>query len=439
MRARSGLLIAAAAAYSGALLGASAQTVASAVHEEAKIDDQVTVAVPEPIEFEEAPEAAYGVEHVDFVIEGGLVSVRSRETDSGGRLFNLTDIAKPLLGRVEMHDTLLGYHRRQDGVLMSINMADGKVRSNKTVLGKLPGFEPRETSDPWISLNAITILTGTHTSIDAQGRNVLKLDERLLPQFGLELWVNGEPIETFGDEPRTVGPVLLVPLKPIAEALGHEVSVQNGTVTVRRQQDQANINLELATGLVSVNTTPRGVAPDIQLADREQLILPFGAVESLTGTHIKLVPMTNRIEVRLDTRLNSAVLPGADIAEEAKQTPLTLEAVNYQISDRGPVRVDTTGHWGTYNFRTQLETAGGLENFAETQPGWASVDIASLHGWTATVGDYNSGLRELSSVGGNRIRGAAWRKQTEKGNVIAVAAGMPLTGASQDSDTVAVR
>lgn len=105
----------------------------------------------------------------------------------------------------------------------------------------------------------MTILTGTHASEDDQGRTVLKLDEQLLPKFGLELWVNGEPIDTFGDEPRTVGPVLLVPLKPIVEALGHELTVENGTVTVRRQQDQAAISLELATGLVSVNTTPRGL------------------------------------------------------------------------------------------------------------------------------------------------------------------------------------
>lgn len=435
---RFGLLIAALAAYSGALLSAGAQTVAPTPQEPGSVDVMQTVAVPDPIEFDQAPEVAESIEYVDVIIEGVLVSVRSRLDAADKRLYNLTDIAEPLRSRVELHDTLLGYHRRQDGALMSINMADGKVRSHKTVLGKLPGFEPRETADPWISLNAVTILTGTHASEDDQGRVVLKLDERLLPKFGLELWVNGEPIDTFGDEPRTIGPVLLVPLKPIVDALGHDLSVERGTVTVQRQQDQATISLELATGLVSVNTTPRGVALDMELADREQLILPFNAVESLTGTHIKLVPLTNRVEVTLDSRLNSAELPGANIAEEAKNTPLTLEQLTYQINDRGPVRVETTGHWGKYNFRTQVETAGGLENFAAKQPGWASLDVASLEGWNATIGDYNSGLRELSGVGANRIRGAAWRKQRESGAVLALAAGLPLTGASADSDTVSV-
>lgn len=438
MRIRFGLLVAAFAAYSGALLSAGAQSVATAPHSETDLESHPVVAVPEPIEIEEAPIAAVSVEYVDVIIEGALTSVRSRETDAGERLYNLTDIAEPLLSRVELHDTLLGYHRRQDGALMSINMVDGKVRSNKTVLGKLPSFEPRETADPWIGLNAVTILSGTHASEDDQGRVVLTLDERLLPQFGLELWVNGVPVDTFDNEPRTVGPMLLVPLRPITEALGHDLTVENGVVIVRRQQDQATIRLELATGLVSVNTTPRGVAPNIQLADREELVLPFGAVESLTGTHIKIVPRTNRVEVTLDNRLTSAVLPGVDISEEAKNTPLTLEHLSYQVSDRGPVRVDTVGHWSKYNFRTQVETAGGLESLANKQPAWASVDIASMDGWTATVGDYTSNYRELNGVGANRMRGVAWRKQRESGSVLALAAGTPLVGSKEDSDTVAV-
>ena len=261
-----------------------------------------------------------------MLIEGQLTSVRSRQIEGGRREFNLTDVADALRSRIELHDTLLGYHRFQDGALMSINMTDGKVRSNKVVLGKLPEFEPRETADPWIGLNAVTVMSGTYASEDDQGRIELTLDDRLKPQFGLEVWVNGAPVDTFSNEARTIGPVLLVPLEPVVEALGHELSVANGIVSVRRQQDQANINLELATGLISVNTTPRGVAPDMQLAERDTLLLPFGAVESLTGTHIKLVPGTNRVEISLDTRLDSTALPGADVAEEAKATPFTLES-----------------------------------------------------------------------------------------------------------------
>lgn len=425
------LLLAVCAAMFCAHPGVKAQSVAPAPHTELIEEVQ-----PQPLEV--APDRASGVEFVDVIIEGQLTSVRTQTTGDDTLHYNLTDIATPLQSEIELHDTLLGYHRRQDGILMSINMADGKVRSNKTVLGKLPDFVPRETASPWIGLNAVTILTGTHASEDEQGRTVLTLDPQLRPKFGLELWVNGAPVDTFGNEPRTIGPVLLVPLRPIVEELGHDLSVANGTVMVRRQQDQANINLELATGLVSVNTTPRGVAQDMQLAERDELILPFGAVESLTGTNIKLVPLTNRVEVTLDTRLTSTVLPGADLADEARDTPLTIETLSYEISDRGPLRTRVQGHVGKYNFQTQVDTAGGVQNFAATQPAWASLDIASLDGWQATLGDYGSTYRELSGVGTNRIRGAAWRKQRQNGDILAIAAGVPLTGAEIDSDTVSV-
>ncbi|MEL6726917.1 MAG: SdrD B-like domain-containing protein [Pseudomonadota bacterium] len=441
MRLRAGLLIAVLAAYTSAWVSAAAQSVAPTPPVELTEDrgpQPISMTAPETFELEEAPNSAISIEHEDMIIEGELVSVRARKIDDTARWFNLTDIAATLDSRIELHDTLLGYHRLQDGTLMTINMADGKVRSNKTVLGKLPGFEPRETADPWIDINAVTILTGTHASQDDKGRTVLKLDERLKPQFGLELWVDGVPIDVFENEPRTVGPVLLVPLKPIVEALGHDLTVANGTVTVRRQQDQASINLELATGLISVNTTPRGITPDMQLAERDTLVLPFGAVEALTGTHVKLVPMTNRVEVTLDTRLTSTALPGARVADEARETPFTLESLTYQINDRGPLRAELAGHVSQYNFRAQLESAGGLENLAAQQPGWASVDIAALEGWNATLGDYTPAFRELSGVSASRIRGASWRKQQANGAILAIAAGVPLTGAKQDSEQIAV-
>lgn len=443
MLARFGLSVAALAAMLGALCGADAQTVAPApqieLGIETPIDEPVSVQVSQDlIEIEAAPDTAQSVEHVDMIVEGARVSVRSRLSASGETHYNLTDIADPLRSRIELLDTLLGYHRFQDGALMSINMANGKVRSNRQVLGKLPDFEPRATADPWISLNAVTVLTGTHESRDAEGRVVLKLDDRLKPQFGLDLWVNGAPVDTFGNEPRTIGPVLLVPLEPVVTALGHQISTLAGTVTVRRQQDQATINLELATGLVSVNTTPRGVSPDMQFAERDTLLLPFGAVESLTGTHIRLVPGTNRVEVTLDNRLNSASLPGADVAEEARSTPFTMESLSYEVSDRGPLRLEGQAYWRNYNLRGQVDTAGGLDSLASSQPAWASVDVAALEGWAATIGDYSSNYREVSGAGVNRLRGAAWRNQLSNGDILAIAAGMPLTGATVESDAVAV-
>ncbi|MEL6228088.1 MAG: hypothetical protein AAFR01_13890, partial [Pseudomonadota bacterium] len=60
-----------------------------------------------------------------------------------------------------------------------------------------------------------------------------------------------------------------------------------------------------------------------------------------------------------------------------------------------------------------------------------SLDVQSLDGWVGSVGDANSLFRELSGVDETRIRGATWRRQSERdGSVIAVAAGVPLSGST---------
>ena len=441
MHLRSIFSAAVAAALLASIFGAQAQTVAPATPAEAAVEGALTTELvltkPDAV-IEAAPEAAASIEYLDMIIEGELTSVRTREADGEERQYDLADIAKALRSRTEIQDQMLGYHRFQDGAFMSINMADGKVRSNRIVLGKLPGFKPREQADTWLSLNAVTVMSGTHGSEDDLGRTVLTLDKQLKPQFGLEVWVSGAPIDTFGNEARTLGPVLLVPLEPIIAALGHQLDVQNGIATVRRTQDQATIALELSTGLISVNGTPRGVTADMQFADREMLLLPFSAVETLTGTHIKLAPGSNRVDVRLDDRLDTTALPGEWISDEVKDTPFTPEALSFELSDRGPLKLELTSHWGGYNSRARLETNGGLQDLSRTQPAWASVDIQSLNGWAATLGDYNTNYRELAGVGQTRMRGASWRTQKPSGTIIAIAAGVPLSGTTIESDNVAV-
>ncbi|MEM6535532.1 MAG: SdrD B-like domain-containing protein [Pseudomonadota bacterium] len=379
------------------------------------------------------------IEFVDMVIEGSFTSIRTRQSVSGALEYELSDIAKALRSSIELETTVLRYNRFQDGVIMSIDMADGKVRANLTVLGKLPDFESREEASAWISLNAVSVLTGTHVSQDGQGRTVLTLDKQLKPQFGLDLWVNGAPVDAFGNEPRTIGPILLLPLEPIVDALGHQLTRDASQVTVRRTEDQAEIELELATGLVSINGTARGITPDMQFVDADMLLLPFSAVETLTGTHIKLQPGTNRVEITLDDRLSSTALPGARVSDEAAESPFTPETLTYEVSDRGPVRAELASHWGNYNSRTRFETAGGLEDSGDgLNPAWMSMDVQSLDGWAATIGDYTGGYRELAGVDQSRIRGASWRTRRPSGAVLAIAAGVPISGSDQVSDTVSV-
>ena len=420
---------------------ATGQTVAPSEPIEVSIDPQTVSPEVEPpavvIKDAETPVTAVSTEFVDVVIEGEVHSIRSRIIGEDTQEYDLSDIAQALRSRVDTRETVLGYFRFQDGVVMTLDMADGKVRADKVVLGKLPGFEPRNVADHWLDINAVAVLSGTHVSEDDEGRVVLTLDERLRPQFGLELWVSGAPVDVFGVEPRTIGPVLLVPLEPVAKALGHDIEQIGNEVTVTRSQDQARLTLDLGTGVVSVNGIIRGTTPNIQFAETEDLILPSTAIETLTGTHIKLKPGSSRVEVRLDDRLSSTALPGERIDAEVSETGFTPETLAWEVSDRGPLRAELAAHWANFNSVTRVETAGGIGSLAGSQPAWMSVDVKSLDGWAGTVGDYTASYRELAGVDQNRIRGVSWRNQLDDGSVIAVAAGLPQTGSTVTNENTA--
>lgn len=377
------------------------------------------------------------IEYRDITVDGVVTSVRTRRVTphSEAYLLQAEPIAEILHGRFERKGTILSYFRMQDGAVMTLDFADGKVRSNGVVLGKLPNFEPAEQASLWLDPNAVAVLTGTVLSHAADGELVFVLDQRLRSRFDFDLWVNGRPIDARGSEARTIGPVLLVPLRPVAAALGHEVRSESGFVTIVRAQDSAVIRLDLASGLISINGTPRGVAANMSFADRDQLLLPFSAIETLTGTHITVQSGSNRINVQLGDRLDGAALPGEMVASEIGNTPFTPEALSYQLSDRGPVRAEFSSRVARFNSRLTYESAGGLQRSKELQPRWLSLDVQSLDGWVGSVGDYSDRFRELSGVDVSRIRGLSYREQTDDGSIVAVAAGVTLTGSERLSET----
>ncbi|MEM5517629.1 SdrD B-like domain-containing protein [Henriciella sp. AS95] len=384
-----------------------------------------------------AGEVDVPVEYRDVTVEGVVVSVRTRRTgdELDALLIDAEPIADALQGRFEMNESTLTYHRHQDGAVITMDFADGDVRSNGVLVGKLPSFEPIEKAGVWLGPNAIAVLTGTVVNQGLDGELIYALDKRLRPEFDLDVWVNGRPVDTFGNEARTVGPVLLVPLGPVAEALGHELRVEPGFVTVVRSQDSAVIKLDLASGLVSVNNTPRLVTPNMSFSDRNQLLLPFSAVETLTGTHITVTPGSNRIDISLDDRLGDAGLPGDAVSSGIGNTPLTPEALSYQLSDRGPVMAQFSSRVDRVNSRLTYESAGGMESRRELEPSWLSLDVQSLDGWVGSAGDYSERHRELSGVDVSRIRGLSYREQLDDGTLVAVAGGSTLTGTERLSDT----
>ncbi|MEO0981158.1 MAG: SdrD B-like domain-containing protein [Pseudomonadota bacterium] len=388
----------------------------------------MSVSAPAPIEAE-------SIQHIEVVVEGRMVEVRARTRD-GALTLEADPIFEALESRAEIEESLLVYRRFQDGAELSIDFADGKVRANGLVLGALPGFETRDQADTWLSVNAISVLTGAVADENPAGHWTFTLDERLRPKFDLDLWVAGELIETAGNDPRTIGPVLLIPLEGIADALGHglELGPEPGEITVTRVQDAAVITLDTSSGLVTVNGVPRGVTADVAYIDLERLLLPASAVETLTGTHIVLEPGSSRIDVTLDERLGGGALPGPRVVDEAAETPLTIETLKFDIGDRASNSAVLYGRWGGFNGRLRYETVGGVRSLEEQQPAWVSLDVQSLDGWVATLGDSTSQFRELAGVDESRIRGAAWRQQRPSGAILAIAAGVPINGAVQVTD-----
>ncbi len=386
-----------------------------------------------------APERAAAIEHIDIVVEGQSLSVRARNVGLDTMEIEADPIFNLMRSKFEARESILGYWRFQDGAVIGLDFSDGKVRANGAVLGKLPNFPVRDVADTWLGINAISVLTGTVASQDEAEIWTFDLDERLKPQFDLDLWVNDTPVTSpMGEEPRTIGPVLLVPLRPIIKALGHTLVEDKiaGTVTVTRIHDSAEITLELATGLVTINGIPSGVTPDVNYVEPGSLVMPFSAVETLTGSHVKLVPGTSRVDVTLDDRLSSLALPGEKVVDDAANTGFTPEKLTYQISDNGPVTLGLTSRFGGYNTETTFETAGGIDNPAGYVPRWMSVDVQSLEGWRATIGDYNGGFRELTGTGVSRIRGVAYRQKKGNDTIIAIAAGVPVTGTREIAENV---
>jgi len=414
-----------------ALLAAGVFTPAHA-DQSAVVNEAVPVVNTEvsPETTEAAPKAANSIEHITVIVEDEPVSVRLQRTDLDGVLIEAEPIFTHLKGKVSVEDAVLSLRRYQDGAVMTIDMTDGKVRANDVVLGKLPDWEAREQADTWLSVNAVSVMTGTVAEATEDGSWTFTLDDRLRPKYDLDLWVGGERVSTIDVQPRSIGPVLLVPLEAVTKALGHEIErgPEPGDVTVRRIQDSAELKLNIATGLVTVNGTPRGVSPNMSYADPQTLLLPFTAVETLTGTHIKLVPGTSRIEVTMDDRLGGGALPGERVVDEAAVTPFTAERLEFQLTDRGPVQADFYSRYKGFNTRLRVESVGGFRNPEELQPGWLSLDVRALDGWRANLGDVTPQFRELATVDQSRMRGVAFRRQQESGTILAIAAGVPLTG-----------
>lgn len=367
-----------------------------------------------------------------------LPSSEVRKDNSGAVFVRAEPIFEALNNKYEYNidDGTLVVQRSQDGVVMELYTDTGIVKANGRALGKLDVFG--EVREGMINLtpNAIAVLSGAIGKIDEDAKRIdFELDPRLKVATGFEVFVNDIPLGQIEPGPKSIGSVLLLPLRPIAQELGHEVQIIEGgsVVKVLRSQDSAVFELNLDTGLVKLNGRPHGVTKDVSYIEDINLLLPISAIETLTGTHINVEAGTSRINVDLDARLKGAIKPGSKISETTEKTPFVLETLEFHTGIDTLNKASVDFRMKGLNGRVRYEIPDLPTSIQEAEPSWLSLELAHVNGVQGTLGDYSADLRELDGVGIRRIRGIAATKNFEKGRW-AIAGGVPSSGSKQVSE-----
>ncbi len=305
--------------------------------------------------------------------------------------------------------------RPYDNAQIELVVPEGTVRANGRVIGTIPSGSKEQPAEGWLTPNAIAILSGAVATKTAAGW-AFNLDERLRPDANLQLWLNGKRL-TPTVPPKAVGTMLLVPLRPIADALGSKILVEGKLISIVRIQDGVTVSWNSVSDLITLNKKPIGIVAGSALVDLSALLLPRDAVAALTGTNIKLMPGSNRVEAELDDRLAEVATPTADALDRARNAPAELERVSFQLGTAGTNMLNVRGHSGLHNGQLRLEApasgawlghydAGRQQVDNPFRPNWASLEWQSLLGVSGIVGDGVAGRRELDGINVSRWRGA---------------------------------
>ena len=371
---------------------------------------------------------------VRVVVEGQAVETQAYLTDQGEHYLDADPILSALDNHVRFLDGVLHVTRSQDKVTMSLFTETGLVQADGKDLGHLRHYGRISPSEYLLTPNTLAILTGTHAKFDEKTKTYdLELDARLKVVTGFNILVEGISLQEVDPQPRAVGPVLLLPLRPIAEALGHDVVVVEGgaSVEVRRAQDSALFRLDFDSGLLSLSGKPIGVSRDIAFVEADTLLLPATTIETLTGTHISTEG--GIVEVDLDSRLSGVVEAGLSVEEIVADTPFTPESLTFSLGPRQVNRVSGDFRWRGVNGRARLEIQDMPDEFVELEPSWLSLDFEHISGTEGSIGDIYARHRETASVGSSRLRGVRAERRLETGHISAVI-GTPVRGSRRISD-----
>jgi len=314
----------------------------------------------------------------------------------------------------------VSYVRSRDGARFTLEAETGEVKANGRSVGYLNEVGQVDTTLGLFPANAVQVFAGLHVKRDDGNDEItLTLDKRLRYVSGFKLYVNGQLLPYLDPQPRALGHVLLLPLRPLVEELGSRLTVSpdGNTLTVTRYQDNARISLNLISGLVQVDGTPVGNAPNLAYADRNLLLLPKESVASLTGTYITIVPGSRRIDVDLDGELARIIHPGDSIQSRAASSPPSVESAKVFYDSEHRASAVVRGHYSRYNLRYEYETptTQGDDGFT---PEWMQLYAESIDGWGLGIGDHNTQKGELTGVDAARIRGAYFYNPTNDGVLV---------------------
>lgn len=349
-------------------------------------------------------------------------SLHVYETPAGYLLLPFVEIAH-LLGdelHIDEQGQRVRYYRSRDGAHFELDTKSGEVIANEQSAGFLAEVSLVDLKLGLFPSNAVQVFSGLHIKRDDENKTIgLTLDKRLQFVTGFELYVNGELLPYVNPEPRSLGHVLLLPIRPIIEELGSELSVSadRTTLTVVRKQDTAKISLNMTTGLVFIDGKPVGTAPNMAYADRNQLMLPREALASLTGTYVTLLPGSRRIDVDLDDDLARIVHPGDTIRGRARADGASIDSVETFVDTRQTASAIVKGHYKDYSMRLDYATPTTAGHDAYT-PDWLNLSAQSIDGWRVSVGDQDTHKRELDGVSVSHLKGIYFSSNLDMGVLV---------------------
>jgi hypothetical protein len=379
-------------------------------------------------------------------VEGQVVEAEIHET---GELLRYAPIFDALKIRHAYDPAMktLRVNRPYDNATLELVFPEGLVRANGQTIGRLPNSEKEIPAEGWLSPNSISVLSGTNAKKNVDSWQ-FDLDERLRPDTNLELWINGKRVAS-SIAPRATGGILLIPLRPISDAVSGRILVDGQTITVTRLQDGVVMSWNAQTGLISANRRPIGIVQPSALVELANLLLPKDVVAALTGTNITLAPGSNRIEANLDDRLLGVTTPSAKVIERARAQPFAVQQTRFLVGTSGFNTLEVRGQTGIYNgqFRIEAPADGRLLGDLDPnpqrvsnllRPTWLSLQWQSLEGGVGILGDAIAAKRELEGVGVSRWRGFSYQTAMADG-VLRLSAGQPFAttknAATLPSDT----